>query len=377
MTALKRVLHAFRLDKIAGVDNPCQEHASADIMKRAPEDLSNGGKIAKALFAALSKGGLDTCDADIDASAEDFDAALGEQTVSQQFWQDYYNSTRALEDSLTSILKDETVTDKAPMIAQSLQQFAEHVETIMPGQLGKSLAGGIAALAGQTGATVSKGDPMTDEMKKALGLEASASDADVLKAIGTLNETADKAKKDAAEAEDKKKDELDGKEVAKALSAGDAFQTPEGVVITKRQVGDATFAVLKGQNDRLAKQESELAKARDREEESGFAKRATDMGFGAEFGPTLRKAYGGDAAAQTEIEKRILGLQQQVESGEVFKNFGHSAPMEGTAQAELMVKVEEVKKAHPNLSDQQAYARAYTARENAPIVKRLKAEATA
>jgi hypothetical protein len=378
MSGMKRVLRALRLDKIAAVDEPCQEHASADIMKRAPEDLTSGGKIAKGLFEALRKGGFDCCDADIDASAEDFDAALGEQNISQQFWSDYYDATRALEDSLTSILKDDAVTVKPPMVAQSLQQFADHVETIMPGQLGKSLAEGIAALAGETGATVHKGVPMTDEMKKALGLDASASDADVVKAIGALNDTVAKAKTDAEEAaaKDKEKKEADGDDVAKMLATGDAFRAIDGTVITKAKAGDL-YAVFKSQNDALAKQADELSKARDREEETGFAKRATDIGFGAEFGSTLRKAYGGDAAAQTEIEKRITGLQAQVAAGDVFKNFGHNNPAVGSAAEEFMAKVDEVKKANPSLTDAQAYSKAYTDPSNGDIKKRMKEEGAA
>lgn len=376
MSTMKRVLRALTLSKIAAVDAPCQEPALAAILKRAPEDLSQGGKMAKALFGALSKGGYVICNDDVDATAEDFDAALGEQTVSQKFWSDYYDATRALEESLTSILKDDAVTDKPPMVAQSLQQFADHVETIMPGQLGKSLAAGIAALAGETGATVHKGVPMTDELKKALGLEASATDADVMKAIGALNETVTKAKADAeaAEAEKAKKAaEPDGDEVAKMVATGDAFRAIDGSVITKAKAGDL-YAVLKSQNDTLAKQADELSKARDREEETGFAKRAADIGFGAEFGPTLRKAYGGDAAAQIEIEKRILGLQAQVTAGDVFKNFGHNSPAAGSAAEELMAKVEEIKKAEPSLTDAQAYAKAYTDPANTDIKKRMKAE---
>jgi hypothetical protein len=376
MSTMTRVLRALSLTKIAAVDAPCQEPALAAIMKRAPEDLSPGEKIAKGLFEALSKGGFDCCVGDVDATAEDFDAALGEQTVGQQFWSDYYDATRALEESLTSILKDDAVTDKPPMIAQSLQQFAEHVETIMPEQLGKSLAAGIAALAGSTGATVHKGVVMTDELKKALGLEASATDADVMKAIGTLNETAEKAKADAAalEAEKAKKPvEPDGDEVAKMVATGDAFRAIDGSVITKAKAGDL-YAVLKSQNDTLAKQADELSKARDREEETSFAKRAIDIGFGPEFGPTLRKAYGGDSAAQIEIEKRILGLQNQAEAGGVFKNFGHNSPAAGSAAEELMAKVEEVKKADPSLTDAQAYTKAYTDPQNADIKKRMKAE---
>jgi hypothetical protein len=145
-------------------------------------------------------------------------------------------------------------------------------------------------------------------------------------------------------------------------------------VITKKAVG-AAFVVLKSQNDQLAKQAADLEKAREREANADFTKRATDLGFGAEFGPTLRKAYGGDAAAQAEVEKRITGLNEQVAKGQLFANFGKISPEAGSAAAEFMAKVDAVKAANPRLTDAQAYSKAYTDRANGEIVKRMKAEA--
>lgn len=46
----------------------------------------------------------------------------------------------------------------------------------------------------------------------------------------------------------------------------------------------------------------------------------------------------------------------------------------GSAETEFMAKVADAKAANPRLTDQQAYAAAYTDRANAPIVKRLKTE---
>lgn len=46
MSQVKRRLTSIRLDKIAGVDLPCQEHATVAIVKRAPEKLAKGSKEA-------------------------------------------------------------------------------------------------------------------------------------------------------------------------------------------------------------------------------------------------------------------------------------------------------------------------------------------
>lgn len=447
MSAVKRVLRALNLTKIAAVDAPCQEPALAEILKRAPEyeallkakynadqrkemaangeamsdgsypikdaeDLNNaihavghgrnnshtairahikrrakalsltdkipedwtdGEKLSKGLYDALRKGGILIAQSDEDEGAETFEQALGDQQMTQAFWQAYCQATSALEGSLMSILKDETVADKKPLITQSLQQFADHIEQVLPDSLGKSLAAPIrGVIAGDPGAlSLNKGDPMSDAVKKALGLEASATEADVLKAIADNAEAVAKAKKTPPAYDG----DADDEDMEKALKSGDAFKTPEGVVITKKAVGEGVFTVLKSQNDQIAKQAADLAKARDRELEADFAKRATDAGQDAAFGSTLRKAYGGDATAQVEVEKRIKALQEQVSAGDLFKNFGHNQPAEGSAAAEFAAKMAEVKKSAPHLTDQQAYSRVYTDRANAPLVKRMKEEA--
>jgi hypothetical protein len=194
--------------------------------------------------------------------------------------------------------------------------------------------------------------------------------ADKADALAKANEEIEKAK-----AKPPADDDGDG-DMTKALASGDAFKTPDGTVITKKAVGDGTFAVLKSQNDRLVKAEADLAKAQDAELERSFAKRAEDWAR-SDFGPTLRKAYNGDAAAQIELEKRVAGLQKQVEEGDLFKSFGHNQPAADSATAEFMAKVDEVRKAHPNMTEAQAYSKAYTDRSNAPIVKRMKEEARA
>jgi hypothetical protein len=456
--SVKRILTALRLDKIAAVDRPCQQPATADLIKRAadaetlwkakytaddrkemaangqamsdgsypikdsvdlnnaihavgrgrnnshsairrhiiarakalgmsdkiPETWSDGGKLAKSIYDAFAKSSIPLDDPDGDEGAQAFEEVLGEQELTQTFWDAWYKGTSALQESLCSIIKDDSVSDKTSLIEQSLKQFADYVETIIPGDVGKSLAAGIVASVGQPGTTT--GGIMTPELKKALGLPETATDADVLKAVSDkdaalakANEELEKAKKvPASQQADGGADDPDADdEMEKALKSGDAFRTPEGVTITKKAVGDATYAVLKSQNDRLVKAESELKKAQEADLDRSFAKRAETLGFGEDFGPTLRKAYGGDAAAQTEVEKRIAALNKQVEEGDLFKNFGHRAPAADSATAELMAKVDEVKKAHPNLTEAQAYTKAYTDPANRELAKRVKAESRA
>jgi hypothetical protein len=172
MSAVKRILTALRLDKIAAVDRPCQQPATADLIKRADPD-SNGGKLAKSLYAAFEKAGVpfDGC-CDDEKGAQPFEEVLGEQQLTQEFWDAWYKGTGALQDSLLSIVKDETAENKQRLIAESLKQFADYIEQILPGDIGKSLAAGIAASVGQPGTTT--GEVMTPELKKALGLPETA-----------------------------------------------------------------------------------------------------------------------------------------------------------------------------------------------------------
>ncbi len=55
---VKRVLHSIRLDKIAAVDKPCQAHATADIMKRAPVVDDSPQAVAKVTFQEALDGQL-------------------------------------------------------------------------------------------------------------------------------------------------------------------------------------------------------------------------------------------------------------------------------------------------------------------------------
>ncbi len=401
---IKRILHGLRLGKIAAVDFPCQEGAIAVMLKRKEDSApGSGAKLAKGLGETLRKIGFPVSAADEQESAEAFDEILQGQEITQEFWDAYYRGTQALERSLLSIIQDDAAMDKTSMIAQSLQQFTDYIEQTMPGDVGKSLAAGIAASAGQPGTPLEKGEPMSTELKKALGLPENASDADCLKALALKDAYAGMTSIHKAFMENPRATLPDGgkdafakmsvderdaymkakpcvepdadEEIAKVLKSGNAFRATDGTVILKAQVGDAVFAVLKSQNDLLAKQAADLAKSKDREELAVFAKRAVDAGLPESFGDTLRKAYAGDAAAQTEMEKRLAALTAQIDAGDVFKSFGHSSDNNAGAAGELAAKVAEVRKALPNLTYEQAYTQVYTDRGNADIVKRAKQEA--
>lgn len=397
----KRVLNSLKIGKIAAVDVPCQEHAQAAIMKRS--------EIAKAMKETLAKAGLDP------SNAETFAEKFEDQLLLQNLWDDYWKAQSALQQSIESIVKDDSVTDKAAMIKQSLDEFCDYVSSLytsalVPDAVTQSLAAGLKAALNVT--TVTKGqDPMTDAIKKALGLPLTATEADVTKALAdnatklAAAEALAKSNELLAKMSDKHKAFMaDGKmpeggkeafaamsadkrdahikdcgggdeDVAKALAAGDAFKAADGAIIRKSDFKtDTAFAFAKAQAKTIADQADAIAKRDEADAVSTFAKRATDLGFGADFGPTMRKAYSGDAAAQAEVEKRIKALNAQVEAGGVFDTFGKNNPKPGSVEAEFMAKVDEFKKANPTLSHAQAYTRVLKARDNADIVKRMRTE---
>ena len=76
-------------------------------------------------------------------------------------------------------------------------------------------------------------------------------------------------------------------------------------------------------------------------------------------------------AANPGVRKALYGMVNGRPFGE---EMAKAAPATGSAEVEFMAKVAAVKAADPRLTDQQAYAQAYTDRSNTPIVKRMKAE---
>lgn len=85
--ATKRVLNRIRLDKIAAVDLPCQEHATVAIVKRAPAPGAPPAIVKKTFAEALN-------------------AQLVSEKVSDTFWRAFENQW-AVKDAFRTALTDE------------------------------------------------------------------------------------------------------------------------------------------------------------------------------------------------------------------------------------------------------------------------------
>lgn len=357
-------------------------------------------KIAKAMQSDLAKAGL-LGDAG-ECGAETFDEVVESAALSQKLWDVFYRSTDALRESICSILKDDEVTDKDAMIGESLKEFSEFLQENIPGEIGKSLAVGFtSAIAGAAG-TPLKGATMSKELKKALGLPETATEADIIKAIADQAAALAKAERVAkmsakhkahheklkGEAADKfeamspaerdkemEKDAETDEKVEKALKSGEAFKTPEGVVMHKRDFGtDAAFSFAKSANDRLTAQAVEIAKHKETEDAAAFAKRAVAAGQPEAFGAILRKAYAGDATAQAEVERTMAALKKQAEEGGLFRTFGSGSAAPGSALEKLNTAASELRKRDTGLTQAQAFSKVYEDPANKDLVKQYKQE---
>lgn len=289
----KRIMRAFKIDEISGVDRPAQEHAKVTILKRNSAPTLDAERIAKDLYGVMSSSGNPPGPrsfADLFAATEE---CRRQSEVSQELWP-YFD---ALTDSIRSIVADGSSDEagKINAIRQSIDQFTEAVTAAVPDaeaeieKLFTDPASSGVFSAGSPGFTVSKGDSeMTDLEKKVSDLtiqvadltkRAEKADADLAKANTDL--TAEKAKvADLTKAADiAKNDEV--------LKVGETE-------VRKSAVGEASFAFMKAQ-------QAEIQKARDEAELATLTKRAGD-----ELGHLP-----GEPIAKAKVLKAIGGMGEE------------------------------------------------------------------
>lgn len=146
------------------------------------------------------------------------------------------------------------------------------------------------------------GEDTMSDIKKALGLADTATDAEVAAAITKNAAAAVQAQADAALALKKaglsdatrehfnalakksekeamdfldKDEEARKAEVAKAAAGDETFTSVDGATISKRAVGDGVYSILKSQDARIKAQGEEIAKAAEAATDSAIRKRAT------------------------------------------------------------------------------------------------------
>lgn len=243
------------------------------------------------------------------------------------------------------------------------------------------------------------GFPMSAELKKALGLPDTASDADVAAAItkniadtaaATTGAAAAVAKAERMlkiaelpadqrayfdvldKAADKKPAEdflaMDAKgkkaDCMKAAEGDETFTSTDGQTISKRAVGDGVFAMLKSQDARLQKQEQDIAKAREAAEDERISKRvATEFnhlaGTPAERALVLKQLAKADEPTRNAAEALLKAADAAAKFA--FDRAGAGGGLkkgEDSPEGRIEKRALQIRKDEPKLSAEQAYAKA-------------------
>lgn len=332
--------------------------------------------------------------------AVDFNTEMAEQEA-----REYANSLLCEVDEATCALRtvfweindDSTITDKPKALQESLEQFKAHIQGIIPEGLENAM---VAAALVEAGFEITEGGALTKrendmafsiEMKKSLGLPATATDADVNKALevqkaaadfGTnvakmspehlaymakSDQTKDDAGKHAFAAKsvaerdevikkfpmamsDKEKADMKDKEDAdkKAKKAADDLAkgadetlTVDGETIRKSVVGEAQFAMFKSMN-------AKLEKAADEQAVAVIAKRAAvDMPkiskSADELGTLIHGIAKHDQKLADDVEAILKAASAQIAKGALFAEVGKSSTGTGggTASAQIETMAQE------------------------------------
>lgn len=258
------------------------------------------------------------------------------------------------------------------------------------GMLGKVLATLSAAFGRDLTKAVASGndaDPQEDAMfeaiKKALGLAATATEDEVLKALTAKVAAGDAAKiaklefdlaiaKAAMSADEKEyHDGLDKEEDRKAFREKSKDDRAKEMKARKNVELPESVKKALAENDDLKKRLGVLENER---LEKQFSEKAVVLGLPAEKGAILRKAAAGDATAVEEVFKMLGQANAALENSEAFSEFGSSVSKTGDANDQLKAKAAELRKADPKLTPEQAFAKAYEDPANVDLVRQERRE---
>jgi hypothetical protein len=386
------VMTRFRIDELSGVDRPAQEGAIAAIMKAA------GGQ-GDVSVEALLKAFPGIADAILEADPTYDPVAKRKFTDTKR--QQLADEGKALPDGSFPIENEEDLHNAVTSLGRAKNEgkAKAHITArakamgmtgALPDEWGK---------AAKSAGAAQGGDPMDPkELRKALGLAETASDADVLAAI-TKNagggadaaklakrasvleviakarpvdlefakakkpNPADDMEPDADDAESTKtkkfvefmsKSEATRDQIIADYAKGDETLTANGVTISKRQVGEAMFTFAKAQAAAAETNAAALKKAQEDAADAGFEKRAsTEFAHVAGTLPERVAMLKGIAALPENLRKgaeaALVAAEALAKSG--FSRIGKGTPPgggeggNGSADDELTQKAKEIQKA--------------------------------
>lgn len=365
----RRIMEDFQITEISGVDRPAQAHAKMTIMKRQDP------LVTEIVKRQITEG------------AKTFGQLIDEREEQQRRWkaqEELWPLFDTLRDSVNSITADGKLdaASKEEKLTQSTTEFVAAVREKFP-DVEAELTKLLTADANVGDHIAKKENQMADELKKVADLETQVADLTKKLEASTANTAEltlkasmsdieknyyegldDAAKKSftALSAEDR----LKKAKLAKAeKEAGDEMlKTADGVEIRKSVVGEASFAILKSQEARIAKQDEDLKKANEATAMVEFTKRAE----------TEVAHLPGEAIAKAQVFKAVSVLPEDVRKtldamlkagdaaikmafDKVGGRGGEVVP--NSPEDQVNKKAEELRKADATLTQAQAIAKVY------------------
>jgi hypothetical protein len=288
------------------------------------------------------------------AKAADFEqaqAVIESGEYANELMEELGEAVCALRSSVCSIMDDEAVADKQAAIGESFDQFKEHVAGLVPGEVEKAMRGA-ALVASNTAPSTAEGEPpVTDTTDVAKQLAERDTELAKLREELAIAKMSDPHKAYMAKMDGDK-----GKFAAMSADERDAHMAKNPV--KKSADAEAEIAKRLDLEKRLEAAEAEIAKAKAAEQRAEFVKMATEAGLTAAAGETIQKAAGGDRDALGKLMQIIKAQHAQIGEGKLYGEFGTARGGDTTsAEAQVMAKAEELRKADPKLSKQQAIAK--------------------
>jgi hypothetical protein len=340
---------------------------------------------------------------------DDVHASTEAQEYSCAMMEEFNECYSDLCRSVSSIFSDETGADKAKMLETTFQQFKDAIQGVVPEGLEKAISSALTQN--------SDGGVMTKAIAKALNLPETATEADIVAALGkqatdiaTLKAAAEMSGKHKAFMEnddakmptggksafaamspadrdahmksnpikEKEKDDVD-----KMIAKGEAFKDADtGTVLTKADFGsEAGFVFAKSQAAKSAKLTADLQKSEDARSEAAFAKSAeaySMVGAPADVGKLLHGINKADPKLAEGVVAILKTAQERIAKGGLFTEIGNGggANAGGSALDQLNKLADTLKKTDTTgkLTQAQAFAKAYEDPANRELVQRYKEE---
>lgn len=345
-------------------------------------ELPNDWKVSKGWMRKLLEG-LRV------AKATDFDAAQADVETGEYargMLDEFGEAINSLAASITSIMCDEGVTDKKGAVDATIAQFQEHVQGVVPEGIENAMRGAALAAAGyelnDQGAIVKKEGHMAEtEAERKAREKAEDLEKQLIvskREIALLKMSQKHRDYMSARGDGMKQDERDrfadmsAEERDAHMSKNPVPEDTEKRIqeeVAKRIAADPSVVSMRKQLDEMQK----------REQVSELRKSWSAVGCTEPQIETLLKSFDGGTSKDVlaEMAKQFGALTAQVREAGLFKEFGSTAS-DGSAasdpHSQLMAKAHELRKAHPELTIEQAYAKAYEDPANSEIAKRERAQ---